>query len=245
MWECEWRRAVNADPAIKTFLRAFYRRAYGDTRAGLTLERALEAVRKRELFGFVECDVRVPDHLTAKFSEMPPIFKNVELSRDDLSEHMRDFAEREGHLPRPQRMLIGSMRGDRVLVFTELLAWYLEHGLVVDRIYQIVEYEAGAVYRDFADSVTEARRAGDVDSSQELKATAAKMAGNSAFGQQLKDKTRHKNVSYDIDDRRASGRVRSQFFHSINPLNEGVYETTTFKRTVSQPATAIPHPNGR
>jgi G:T-mismatch repair DNA endonuclease (very short patch repair protein) len=164
VWECEWRRDVDANPSIRTFLRAFYRRAYGDTaRSGLTLERALEAIRARKLFGFVECDVRVPDHLTSKFSEMPPIFKNVELSREQLPDHMREFAERENHMPRPQRSLIGSMRGDRILLFTDLLVWYLEHGLVVDRIYQIVEYEANAVYREFGDSVTSARRAGDVD----------------------------------------------------------------------------------
>jgi hypothetical protein len=213
-------------------LRAFYRRAYGDGWSGLTLDRAVEAIRARQLFGFVECDVRVPDHLTDKFSEMPPIFKNVELSREQLSEHMREFAERENHMPRPQRSLIGSMRGERILLFTDLLVWYLEHGLVIDKIYQIVEYEANAVYREFGDSVTTARRAGDVDASQELLANTSKLVGNSLYGKTITDKTRHKNVSYDVDERLAAGKVRSPYFHSLNPLDEGVYETTTFKKSV-------------
>ena len=29
-------------------------------------------------FGFVECDIEVPDHLKDYFSEMTPIFKNVD-----------------------------------------------------------------------------------------------------------------------------------------------------------------------
>jgi hypothetical protein len=171
---------------------------------------------------------RFPQHLRVG----PVSVKNVELSREQLPDHMREFAERENHMPRPQRSLIGSMRGERILLFTDLLVWYLEHGLVVDRIYQIVEYEANAVYREFGDSVTSARRAGDVDATQELLANTSKQVGNSLYGKTITDKTRHKNVSYDVDDRLAAGRVRSPYFHSINPLDEGVYETTTFKRSV-------------
>jgi hypothetical protein len=39
----------------------------------------LNKILDGRLFGFVECDIRVPDHLEAKFSEIAPIFKNFEL----------------------------------------------------------------------------------------------------------------------------------------------------------------------
>ena len=101
----------------------------------------LLAVRDEKLFGFVECDIRVPDNLLSRFSETPPIFKNVNLDRSHLSEHMREFAESEGYLKRPQRYMIGSMFGTKILLLTELPRWYLEQGLVVDKTYQVIEFE--------------------------------------------------------------------------------------------------------
>jgi hypothetical protein len=40
----------------------------------------------------LEVDLHVPDHLKPTFAEMSPIFKNVEVSRDDIGDHMRQYA---------------------------------------------------------------------------------------------------------------------------------------------------------
>ena len=57
-------------------------------------ERILCEVRHECLFGCVEVDIRVPDHLKEKFSEMCPIFKNTEISRDDIGDFMKAYAEK-------------------------------------------------------------------------------------------------------------------------------------------------------
>ena len=41
------------------------------------------------LFGFVEVDIHVPEHLKDKFSEMSPIFKKATISYADLTEEMK------------------------------------------------------------------------------------------------------------------------------------------------------------
>ena len=44
-----------------------------------------------KLFGFVECDIEVPDYLKDHFSEMCPIFKNIEInqnSKEVIGDHM-------------------------------------------------------------------------------------------------------------------------------------------------------------
>ena len=56
-------------------------------------ERILSEVRNERLFGWVEVDIRVPEHLKEKFSEMCPIFKNTEISRADIGDFMRSYAE--------------------------------------------------------------------------------------------------------------------------------------------------------
>ena len=47
------------------------------------------------------------------------------------------------------------------LMLHVLLRWYLEHGLVVTRVYQVIEYDGNPCFRRFGDSVSAARRDGD------------------------------------------------------------------------------------
>ena len=93
--------------------------------------RILIEVRNGRLFGCVEVNIRVPKHLKEKFSEMCPIFKNTENSRDDIGDFMQTNDEEHNIMAQPRRSLIGSMKGEKILLATTLLKWYLEHGLEV------------------------------------------------------------------------------------------------------------------
>ena len=183
-------------------------------------------------FGFVECDLHVPDPFVSKFSEMLPIFKNVSLDRSHLSEHMCEFAESEGHLSRPQRCLIGSMRGEKILLLSELLKWYLEQGLVVSRIYRLVEFERAPILKPFGESVAEARCTGDSDPAKQLLGSTTKLVGNSLYGKTIVDKTMHRIVRYTTDESKASRLVGSAHCHSLNVPDEDVFETLSFKKKV-------------
>ena len=45
------------------------------------------------MFGYVQCDLSVPDELKAKFNNFPSIFKNIDVSRNDIGEYMKVYAE--------------------------------------------------------------------------------------------------------------------------------------------------------
>ena len=233
VWECDWRRCVTASPELRAFLAAFFKATYGCKReANWTTESIVNRVLADQLFGFVECDIHVPSEKWEYFKEMSPIFKNTEVSRDDLDGHMKTFAQEEGFLKRPQRYLVGSMKGEKILLLTELLKWYLNKGLVVTRVYRVVEYERNALFRQFGLSITESRRQGDADSSQKLKADTSKLIGNSAYGKLCQDKTKYRNVTYCTDERKVSEAVRSSLFQSVNALDDDVFEVTRYKRKV-------------
>ena len=124
MWECDWKRERDTPPRQKW---------------NMTQQQIIAAVVDGTLFGMVECDVRVPEHLQDHFAEMQPIFKNTTVTRDDIGPFMRQYAEEHDIMSTPRRMLVGSFHGIKLLLATPLLRWYLAHGLVVDRVYQIVE----------------------------------------------------------------------------------------------------------
>ena len=85
MRECEWRRLKKTNPQIKEFMFSEFHRPL-DFKKMLTEQEILEAVLANTLIGVVECDIRVPDHLHEKLSEMCPIVKSVEIACDDIGE---------------------------------------------------------------------------------------------------------------------------------------------------------------
>ena len=85
-------------------------------------------IRDGHLFGFVECDIEVPDHLKECFSEMTAKLKNVDVCLDDVGEFMQNYAKEHSIKDVPRRLLIGSYFGKKIGLTTPLLNWYLEHG---------------------------------------------------------------------------------------------------------------------
>ena len=176
MWECEWKE-IRKEPDVKSFLAPASR-----PRWTMTQQQIIAAVVDGTLFGMVECDVRVPEELQDYFSEMQPVFKNASVTRDDIGPFMRQYAEEHDILSKPRVILVGSFRGVKILLATPLLRWYLAHGLVVDRVYQIIEYEPNPCFRRFGESVSTARRAGDEDPDKAIIADTMKLLGNSGYG---------------------------------------------------------------
>ena len=138
LWECEWKE-TRRDPVVKKCLdAAFPRRRH--VWWTMTSQQILRGVRDGTIFGLIECDVSVPITLHAHFSEMQPVFRNIRLTRDNIGSFMRRYAEEHDIMTTPRRMLVGSFHGDKILLATPLLRWYLEHGIEVTRVYQVVEY---------------------------------------------------------------------------------------------------------
>jgi hypothetical protein len=80
------------------------------------------------LFRFVECDIKVPANLYDHFSEMCPIFKNIDIhgTREIIGDHMFEYCQQNEIPVKKSRKLIGSMKGDKILLYTPLLKWYYE-----------------------------------------------------------------------------------------------------------------------
>ena len=93
MWECQWERKVSRSRDIKAFLAVLFYCVYHVQQPTTpSFATAVSNIRSGWFFGLVECDISVPPHLCAKFSEMAPIFKNVKVGREHLGERMLRLA---------------------------------------------------------------------------------------------------------------------------------------------------------
>ena len=161
---------------------------------GLLLRWKSPSVIDGSIFGLIECDLEVPERLKDFFAEMPPIFKNTNISREDIGEHMQRYAEREGMMKTPRRSLIGSMFASRLFFATPLLRWYLLHGLKVTQIYQVVQFAQSPCFKPFGEAVSNARRDEDVDPTKAIIADTMKLLVNSAYGKTVTDQEKHLDV---------------------------------------------------
>ena len=171
MWECEWRtykrtNAVHNSYTYKT----------EDTHRMTELE-VLAHIKNGDIFGAVEVDIRVPDDLKSRFEEMPPVFKNTTISQDDIGDYMRDYLTHDGKTFKDTRYLIGSMFGDKILLITPLLQWYLEHGLIVTKVHQVIEFGPRQCFGEFVTNISDDRRAGDRDPNMRPIAEVSKLQG--------------------------------------------------------------------
>ena len=216
MWECQWKR--ERDPQRRQ-------------KWGMTQQQIITAVVDGALFGMVECDVRVPSELRAHFAEMQPVFKNVTVTRDDIGPFMRQYAEENDIMSAPRRMLVGSFHGIKLLLATPLLRWYLAHGLVVDRVYQIIEYEPKPCFQHFGDSVSAARRAGDADPDKAIIADTMKLLGNSAYGKTVTNVDRHRDIKYSTEVG-TSVLINNKRFRQLDVVSADAYEIEMNKSVV-------------
>ncbi len=191
MWECNFRSYCRMHPKIYG-IRDKCRPTFSQKKRGKVTEaQVLSGVRSGELFGMIECDIQVPKQwgqgfdnaLTPEeyFSEMCPIFANTEISFDDIGPHMREHSKKYGLSEAPRRLLVGGTKARQILLATPLLRWYLEHGLEVTKIYQVIEYRKRTCFESFVREVSDARRAGDASPELSIIAETMKLIGNSGY----------------------------------------------------------------
>ena len=133
-------------------------------------------------------------------------------------------------MPKPRRSLIGSFSGDKILLITPLLKWYLAHGLEVTKIYQVIEYTPERCFQPFGEAESEARRAGDADPNKSIIADTMKLVGNSSYGKTITNQENHRDIRY-CSDIQASRLINEPYFPSIEPTDDDTYEVQSCKKS--------------
>ena len=226
IWECNWWETVKGDESVKIHVRNNF-----PFKLPLTQESLLTKIREDKLFGYVQCDLEVPDGLKYKFSNFPPIFKNFNVSRADIGDYMRDYAIDNDLFKQPQRMLISSFKLENGTVITPLLNFYLSLGLKCTKIYRFVQYTPKKCFNNFVQSVVDARRVGDENPESSVVAETMKLLGNSSYGYQIMDRSRHTETKY-LNDEKTHKTINGKLFKRLNSVSKELYEVELVKSKI-------------
>ena len=232
-WECEFEKKIKKQPELKQFImdrRPNFSRTHPKA---VNEKQILTAVQSGELFGAVEVDIVVPDHLQEYFSECSPIFCNTNVPFDKMGKHMQEHVKTFNLSEKPRRLLVGGMKASKILLSTPLLKWYVDHGLEVTKVHQVVEYIPSKCFEEFVQQVTQARRKGDEDSTQSIRADTMKLLGNSAYGSSIMDKEKHLKIAYVKGENTACLKVNEPEFKKLTQLGHDFYEVESFKKKIN------------
>ena len=218
MWECEWWNLYKTTTCVKQHLRESF-----PYKRPLREESLLEQIRSGKLFGYVQCDIEVPEMLKKKFANFPPIFKNTNVGQHDNGSLMKDYYEKEGLLCQPQKMLFSSYFLQNGTLITPLLLFYLHLGLVCKKIYRFVEYIPVKCFNNFVQSAVNARREGDEIPNSSVVSETMKLLINSSYGYQVMDRSCHTVTKY-LSDEKTHGATNTKVFNRLDHVNDQLYE---------------------
>ena len=127
-------------------------------------------------------------------------------------------------------MLFSSYKLNNGIVITPLLKFYLKLDLRCIKIYRFIEYTPQKCFNGFLQSVVDARREGDGNPDSGIVAETMKLLGNSSYGYQIMDQSRHIETLY-LNDEKTHKAINNRLFRRLNNVSTDIYEVELVKST--------------
>ena len=200
----------------------------------------IQNVLNDKLFGFFQVDIEVPERsgeaeqLRKHFLEFSPLFVLSVVPEDQIPQHMQDYKFNTGREKiKNNKKLLGVMKAEKILLYSPLLKWYLNHGLQVTKIHKYISYTPGRLFKWFPEEVSSARRAADNDKNKKQLGDTAKLKGNSFYGKMIENLEKHMNTKFTRDEKLIDKIFRSPYFDDLEEISNGVFEVSQRKRRVT------------
>ena len=234
MWECERWRLYKTTNTVKQHIRKHF-----PYRRSLAAEQLLEEIKKGKIFGYVQCDTEVPENLRANFANFPPILKNTLVSKSDIGDLMKNYAEEERLLSQPQKVLISSFTLPNGTIIYPLLLFYLQLGLVCTKIHGFVGYIPKKCFNSSVQSAVDARRQGEENPNSSVVAETMKLLANSSYGYQFMERSQHTVTKY-LSDEKSHAAINSKLLKRlVDRINNSLYEVELAKSEIEHKETIL------
>ena len=197
-------------------------------------DKLIQNVLNDKLFGFFQVNIEVPEQLLDKFSEFSPLFILSEVPEGQIPQHMQDYKINTGRKKiKNNKKLLGVTKAEKILLYSPLLKWYLNHGLQVTKIHKYISYTSGRPFKWFPEEVSGARRAADQDKNKRQLGDTAKLKGNSFYGKMIENLEKHISTKFTTDENLIDKIFRSPYFDDLEEISEGAFEVRQRKRQVT------------
>ena len=184
--------------------------------------------KKGNVFGYVQRDIEVPQKLSAIFFWIPSNnqeYKNTWVSKNDIGDLMKTYAEEEGIMSQPRKMLISSFTLQNGTLITPLLLFYLQLGLVVTKIHHFLSKPQRNV------STALHRQQWTQEGEGKETKIPNQVLANSSYGYQIMDRSWHTVTKY-LSDKKTHAANNSKLFKRLDHMNNSLYEAELAKAQI-------------
>ena len=143
---------------------------------------------------------------------------------------MQKYAIENDLLKHPQRMLTSSFKLENGSIITLLFNFYMELGFQCTKVYSFVQYLPRKCFNKFVQTVVYPRREGDENPFCDVVAETNKLLGNSTYGYQIMDRSRHTITKY-FNDEKTHKAINEPLFKRLNNVQKDLYEIELLKST--------------
>ena len=144
---------------------------------------------------------------------------------------MKEYAEKEGIMPQPRRMLKSSFILTNGTIITPLLLFYLKLGLICQKIHRFVQNTPRKCFNNFVQFAVDARRQRDENPNSSVVVETMKLLANSSYGYQIMDRSQHLVTKY-LDDEKAHNAINSKMLKRLNHITGQLYEVELVKSEI-------------
>ena len=177
----------------------------------------LQGIKDKTLFGFIVADVSTPPDILDKIRwlNFPPVIRRESIDETLLTPYMKNRVKEKGY-KLPQISPIQTFHGKQLLLFTPLVQFYIELGLLITNITSFVQYKESFILQNFVNKITNGRIYAKRQRNSELE-LAYKVIGNSGYGK-LGESVKKYTSTRLVDDARLKIDQKSAFFKDSHPL---------------------------
>ena len=219
MWECEWWGLYRTTNTVKQHIWGHFH-----YRRSPAAEQLLEEIKRWKLFGYLQCDFEGPENLGSNFANFLSILKNNLVGKIINKYLMKNYSEEERLLSQPQKKLISSFTLHNGTLFTHLVLFYLQLGLVCIKVHCFVEYAPKKSFNSFVQSAVDAGRQGNQNPNQIVVSEQNNVLASSSYGYQIMDRSLHSEKTY-LNDKKTHSAVNSKHFEKLYHSNKALYAT--------------------
>ena len=139
----------------------------------------LEGIKHGKYFGYVVCDLSTPSDIIENIKHIlfPPVIQRMDIDESLLSPYMQNVTSAANtSLPRND-VVLQTYHGKQQLLFTPLVRFYLDLGMVVSNISLFIQYHPAKSLLPFTEKVYNLRVAATHEG-DDAKSNTSKLVGN-------------------------------------------------------------------
>ena len=159
------------------------------------------------------------------------LLKNTLVSKNDIADLMKTYAEEERIMTQSRKMLISGFKLQNGTLITALLLSYLQPGLVVTKIDLFVQYNSQKCFNSFSQSAVDASKQVDKKPNSSVVAATLKLLANSSYGCQQMDRSQHSVTKY-LNDGTTPAANNSERFRKLDLVHIALYEVELSKAQI-------------